>query len=314
MTDALLASDEALHFQPECWRVALGSIADAVITADIEGRVTFLNSVATSLTGWALAEAAGQPLNSVFHIVNEEGHQPVESPTVRALRDGMVVGLANHSVLIAKDGTERPIDDSAAPIATTRGRSPGSYWCSETSATRRQEQKVQDALNYADNIIATLRVPFVVLDNNLRVRTANAALIGTFTPRKKKRRVASSTIWATASGIFPNCGRCCPKSSPTAIPFEDFEVEHAFPTLGRRNMLLNARRFPPETNDPEMVLLAIEDVDDPQTGGSRLGALRSPVSSAVPDGQGWHLDPRRRHRKSDRREPVHVGLTGLPAR
>ena len=116
MTDALLASDEALHFQPEWWRVALASIADAVITSDIEGRVTFLNSVAASLTGWALAEAAGQPLNSVFRIINEESRQPVESPTVRALRDGMVVGLASHSVLVATDGTERPIDESAAPM------------------------------------------------------------------------------------------------------------------------------------------------------------------------------------------------------
>ncbi len=116
MTDAILASDEALHFQPEWWRVALASIADAVIISDIEGRVTFLNSVAASLTGWALAEAAGQPLNSVFRIINDESRQPVESPTVRALRDGMVVGLANHSVLIAKDGTERPIDDSATPM------------------------------------------------------------------------------------------------------------------------------------------------------------------------------------------------------
>ena len=176
MTDALLASDEALHFQPEWWHVALASIADAVITADIEGRVTFLNSVAASLTGWAQAEATGQPLDSVFRIINEESHQPVESPTVRALRDGVVVGLANHSLLIAKDGTERPIDDSAAPMRNDKGAVAGVVLVfRDISERRRQEHKVQDALNYAANIIATLREPFLVLDKNLRVRTANAA-------------------------------------------------------------------------------------------------------------------------------------------
>ena len=100
----------------EWLRVTLASIGDAVITTDAEGRVTFLNAVAEALTGWTQAEAAGRPLPEVFHIVNEHTRQPVENPALRALREGVVVGLANHTVLIARDGTERPIDDSAAPI------------------------------------------------------------------------------------------------------------------------------------------------------------------------------------------------------
>ena len=114
-----------LLFQPEWCRVTLASIGDGVITTDTQGRVTFLNPVAESLTGWHLQEAAGQPLGSVFRIINEESRQPVESPTVRALRDGVVVGLANHRLLIAKDGTERPIDDSAAPIRNAKGEVAG---------------------------------------------------------------------------------------------------------------------------------------------------------------------------------------------
>src|SRR5579872_7519964 len=125
MTDPLPANKGALHFQPEWCRVTLASIGDAVITTDTAGHVTFLNAVAESLTGWTLPEAAGQPLDSVFRIINEESRQPVESPTVRALRDGVVVGLANHSLLIAKDGTERPIDDSAAPIRSDKGEVAG---------------------------------------------------------------------------------------------------------------------------------------------------------------------------------------------
>ena len=162
MTDPSPASQE-----PEWCRVTLASIGDAVITTDINGGITFLNPVAQSLTGWTLEEAAGQPLDRVFRIINEESRQPVESPTVRALREGVVVGLANHSLLIAKDGTERPIDDSAAPIRNDKGEVAGVVLVfRDISERRRQEQHMQDALIYADNIIATLREPFVVLDKS----------------------------------------------------------------------------------------------------------------------------------------------------
>ncbi len=110
-----------LRKQSEWQRVTLASIGDAVITTDTEGRVTSLNSVAESLTGWPRAEAQSMPLARVFHIINEQTRQPVESPATRALQEGRIVGLANHTVLIAKDGTERPIDDSAAPIKDDRG-------------------------------------------------------------------------------------------------------------------------------------------------------------------------------------------------
>jgi PAS domain S-box-containing protein len=96
--------------------VTLASIGDAVIATDRDGRVTFLNQVAAELTGWRQDEAMGEPLTAVFHIVNEHTRQPVENPAARALATGRIVGLANHTVLIAKDGAERPIDDSAAPI------------------------------------------------------------------------------------------------------------------------------------------------------------------------------------------------------
>ena len=72
-------------------------------------------AVAESLTGWTGAEASGRPLGEVFRIISEASRLPVESPVEKALREGQVVGLANHTLLIARDGTERPIDDSAAP-------------------------------------------------------------------------------------------------------------------------------------------------------------------------------------------------------
>ena len=101
----------ALHEQREWLHVTLSSIGDAVITTDISGNITFLNPVAQSLTGWTLEQAAGVPLDDVFQIVNETSRRTVENPATRALREGVVVGLANHTLLVAKDGTERPIDD-----------------------------------------------------------------------------------------------------------------------------------------------------------------------------------------------------------
>jgi PAS domain S-box-containing protein len=109
----------------EILSVTLGSIGDAVITTDIQGRITYLNKIAESLTGWLREEALGKPLETVFHIVNEETRDPVESPAIRALRDGVVVGLANHTVLIRKDGSEHAIDDSAAPIRDEQGHVSG---------------------------------------------------------------------------------------------------------------------------------------------------------------------------------------------
>jgi PAS domain S-box-containing protein len=101
---SLEQSSEALHEQRQWLQVTLSSIADAVITTDREGNVTFINPVAQSLTGWSQDEAAGIPLDKVFKIVNEETRQTVENRATRALRKGLLVGLANHTLLIAKDG------------------------------------------------------------------------------------------------------------------------------------------------------------------------------------------------------------------
>ena len=118
---ARVQAEEALRKQSEWLRITLASIGDGVISTDAEGRVTFMNGVAETLTGWPQTEAIGRPLPEVFHIVNERTRRPVANPAVRALQQGTVVGLANHSVLIARDGKERPIDDSAAPMRDASG-------------------------------------------------------------------------------------------------------------------------------------------------------------------------------------------------
>lgn len=106
----------ALYAEKERAEITLASIGDAVITTDAEGRVTFLNHVASKLTGWLASEAVGQPMADVFHIVNETTRAQVVSPVDEVLQNGKTVNLANHTVLIARDSKEYNIEDSAAPI------------------------------------------------------------------------------------------------------------------------------------------------------------------------------------------------------
>jgi len=122
-------------------RITLNSIGDAVATTDGEGRVTFLNPEAERLTGWTTTDAVGRALDHIFVIVNEQTEMAVENPVTRALRDGVVVGLANHTVLIARDGTRRPIDDSAAPIRDDAGKSFGAVLVFRDITERRRRER-----------------------------------------------------------------------------------------------------------------------------------------------------------------------------
>lgn len=110
--------DDALRW----FTTTLRSIGDAVIATDERGSVTFMNAVAETLTGWHESDARGRPLDEVFAIFSEETRQAVESPVARVLREGTVVGLANHTVLRSRRGIEIPIDDSGAPIRSETGR------------------------------------------------------------------------------------------------------------------------------------------------------------------------------------------------
>ena len=130
----------------------LQSIGDAVIATDAKGEVVFLNPVAEKLTGWTSAEASGHRSDEVFRIVNESTRETVESPVDRVLRTGAVVGLANSTVLIAADGTERPIDDSGAPIIGHDGKVRGVVLVfRDVSERRRGEAERRAALAEAEH-------------------------------------------------------------------------------------------------------------------------------------------------------------------
>jgi PAS domain S-box-containing protein len=110
------AAEDSLRQTQQWLLTTLESIGDAVIATDAAGDVKFINPIAASLTGWTQEQAQGAPLDKVFRIVNEETRKPVSSPFFKVVSSGKIVGLANHTVLIARDGTEHAIADSAGPI------------------------------------------------------------------------------------------------------------------------------------------------------------------------------------------------------
>jgi len=134
-----------LYEEKEKAQVTLESIGDAVITADADGRVEYLNPVAEELTGWQTREAAGRPVGEVFQIVNEITRQPVDSPILRCLREGRLVDLAEHSLLINRRGQEISIQDSAAPIRDRVGRLIGVVMVFHDVS---HERRLQRALSY----------------------------------------------------------------------------------------------------------------------------------------------------------------------
>ena len=111
---------EVLNREAEI-KATLYSIGDAVISVDPQGRVQMMNPVAERLTGWKEEEARGKHIQEVFNIVNEVSREPAPNPVERVVEEGVVVGLANHTVLISRDGKEYPIADSGAPILDEEG-------------------------------------------------------------------------------------------------------------------------------------------------------------------------------------------------
>jgi PAS domain S-box-containing protein len=135
----------------------LRSIGDGVVACDREGRVASLNSVAEILTGWSRVEAAGMPLEEVFRIISAQTRETAENPVARALKEGVIVDLANHTVLIARDGTERQIADSCAPIRDTSGAVTGAVlvFRDVTEEYRRREELRQSEERFSRAIAGT---------------------------------------------------------------------------------------------------------------------------------------------------------------
>jgi PAS domain S-box-containing protein len=156
------AAMEAATAQRELLHVTLSSIGDAVIATDEQGRISFMNSTAEQLLAWTNKDASTRTLKEVFHIINERTRLPAEDPCLKVLRTGRVVGLANHTVLVSRDGTERPIDDSAAPIRDENGTVRGVVVVFRDATTQRRTQEINERfaaiVEHSDDAIIAKRL------------------------------------------------------------------------------------------------------------------------------------------------------------
>lgn len=139
---------------------ALHSIGNAVIATDIKGQVVLMNPVAEKLSGWDFSDVKGHYLNEIFTMMNDETRSKVESPVERVLREGVIVGPADHSILISRDGTEFPIDHRGVPIRNDRGDTTGAVLIFRDVTEKRkledrlkQAQKIRDLGTLADGIV-----------------------------------------------------------------------------------------------------------------------------------------------------------------
>ncbi len=176
----LQQANATLRDSEEKLAVTLNSIGDAVIATDAEARVTRLNPVAEQLTGWTQAEASGRRVDEVFHIINKETRQPATIPVVETLANGTVQGLANHTVLIARDGNECDIADSCAPIRDRDGRVVGAVLVFRNVS---EEYAVQQALRDSAALVQTMLN--TVVDGIITIH-ARGGMIETINPAAEK--------------------------------------------------------------------------------------------------------------------------------
>ncbi len=175
---SLFQAEAARRQSEERYRTTLMRVGDAVIATDAEGRVELTNQVAEALTGWKEEEVRGKLLEEVFHIVNEETRSPVENPVRRVMQRGLVVGLGNHTVLIARDGTERPIADSGAPILDENGAITGVVLVfRDQTQERMAQQALEDSEQRFRALFERAGEPIMIIgfesDNMGRILAAN---------------------------------------------------------------------------------------------------------------------------------------------
>lgn len=155
-------------------RTTLTSIGDGVITTDMAGCITFMNPVAESLTGWSCSEAFGKPLNVVFNIINEFSKKPMENPVAKVVETGQIIGLANHTLLITRDGRELPIKDSGSPIVLNGTQMLGVVLVfQDDSESRAAEKKLRDSEDRFKKLFEYAPLPYQSLDEQGNIIEVN---------------------------------------------------------------------------------------------------------------------------------------------
>jgi diguanylate cyclase (GGDEF)-like protein/PAS domain S-box-containing protein len=246
-------AEEELRNSEENLAITLQSIGDAVIATDTHGKITRMNPVAEQLTGWPLTEAIGQPLNKVFHIINADTREPARNPAELVMEHGNVVGLANHTALIARDGKEYQISDSAAPIRDNAGKIRGVVLVFSDVT---EKYLAVEALHKADE---RFRRTFKLIPNPLTLQTPEGVLLdcsdafcestGYSRDELIGHNIKDFNLW-----VDPDKRLAMREALIRDKKIDNFEFE-----LRRRNSEIRAIEFSARflTAEPEPILLAV---------------------------------------------------------
>ncbi len=309
--DELRRTEEAERRLRLLSQQTLAGIGDAVISTDMDGRITFMNAAAEQLTGWRVAEVEGQPLDTVFRIVNEHTGSPVESPVTGALRDGAVRRLATGTELIARDGRHLPIDDSGAPIRDEQGRLVGAVLVFRDITVRRAaEREVQASREELRGTLESITDAFCALDQNWNITYVNRA--AEQVTGRSRDELLGMNQWdafpATRGTIVEECfGRAVAERRPVLFehyyaPLSAWLETSAFPTIAGGLAVyfrdITGRKL---AEQRDALLLALEDAMRPLTDareimqtaaellGEHLHADRCAYVDVEPDERTFHL-------------------------
>ena len=266
---------ESLKASEEMVSVTINSMGDGVLATDTQGRVTLLNSVAENLTGWSLAEATGQPVENIFHVLNHDTRVAADIPVAEALSGGAVKSMENHTVLISRAGEECDIADSCAPILDRDGKIAGAVivfrditarvqkdYLLEKSRKELEEigKKELESLQFAENLINTIRRPLLALDQELRIVTANRYFYDFFSTDSSQTMGKYIYNLGTGQWDVPGLREKLHETCVNNSFFEGYELEKEFENIGKRVMLLDARQIQRAFGEKPIVLLFMDDV------------------------------------------------------
>lgn len=200
-------AEESLKKSEQRWATTLASIGDAVIATDKAGNTAFMNAEAELLTGWTLREASGRPVEEVFHVVNEQTRQVIESPVAKVIRTGQVCGLANHTSLVRKDGTEIPIDDSGAPIISEGGDITGAVLVfRDISRRRKVEDRVRQLADQWQLTFDSITDPISIQDKDFKLVRVNKAYADAV--RMKEAELTGRKCYEVIHGLTCHIAGC----------------------------------------------------------------------------------------------------------
>ncbi len=218
------ASQRALAESEESLGITLQSIGDAVMATDTAGRITRMNPVAVRLTGWSLADAMGRAIDEVFCIVHEQTRAPVEVPVAKVLATGEVQELANHTILIARDGSEWPIADSAAPISSSSGEVLGVVFVFRDETLARQaKQHIREQNLWLEQRVQERTDQLQAREQQLS-RVLEGADQGYWDWNLKTDEFQVSARWETMLGYAPGEMQVDPAHWPELVHPEDLPL------------------------------------------------------------------------------------------